>query len=315
VRILRDHEGTLGHGPRVVAIGVFDGLHRGHQALLRAAQTVADGAAVAVVTFDPHPASVLAPDRAPLLLGRLDQRLDELARRGVDAVRLVTFDAGLARESAESFVERVLVAECHATMVVVGEDFRFGHDRRGDVAMLRDLGARFGFEVAPLAVVGEGSRWSSTAVRSALAAGDLASANAVLGRPFTMRAEVEHGDQRGRELGYPTANLRLESYLATPVDGVYAGAARVNHQWVAAAISVGTRPQFYDDGARLIEVHLPGFTGDLYGVTLDVAFLEHLRPMAVFDDLEALTAQMARDTDHSQAIFNSFSPQAHQLLG
>ena len=315
MRVLRDHEGTLGAGPRVVAVGVFDGLHRGHQALLRSCLTLADGAATAVVTFDPHPAVVLAPDRAPSQLATLEQRLEGLEVLGVDAVRVVTFSDELARESAESFVERVLLAECAASIVVVGEDFRFGHDRQGDVSLLRTMGERHGFVVAPLAIVGDGRRWSSTTVRAALAQGDLASANDVLGRPFTVRGVVERGDQRGRELGYPTANLRLTPRQALPSDGVYAGAARVHGAWRSAAISVGTRPQFYADGSRLVEVHLPGFAGDLYDQTLDVAFLERLRTMDVFDSLEALVAQMEADTARSVEIFENFSPRDHQLLG
>ena len=170
MRVLRDHEGTLGPGPRVVAVGVFDGLHRGHQALLRSCLTLADGAATAVVTFDPHPAVVLAPDRAPSQLATLEQRLEGLEVLGVDAVRVVTFSDELARESAESFVERVLLAECAASIVVVGEDFRFGHDRQGDVSLLRTMGERHGFVVAPLAIVGDSHRWSSTTVRAALVA-------------------------------------------------------------------------------------------------------------------------------------------------
>ena len=197
-------------------------------------------------------------------------------------MRVLTFSERLASETAQEFIERVLVNELHASVVVVGEDFHFGHDREGTVAMLRDVGAERGFEVVSPSLFGEPERWSSTSVRRALESGDLDVAREVLGRPFTLRGFVVHGDERGAELGFPTANLALADNQPLPKEGVYAGVARVDDNWWPAAISVGTRPQFYDDGDVLVEVYLLGYEGNLYGSTLDVAFLARLREQLTF---------------------------------
>jgi riboflavin kinase/FMN adenylyltransferase len=302
----------------VVAVGVFDGLHRGHQRVLATAAHLAhdhDALAVAA-TFDPHPAEVLDPAGAPRLVATLDQRLEGFAALGVDVARVITFDESLAAESAEEFVQRVLVDELRAVGVVVGEDFRFGHERHGDVALLERLGRREGFAVVPAPPYGEGERWSSTGVRRDLAAGDVAGAAAMLGRPFVLRADVARGDGRGREIGFPTANLVTASRQALPAKGIYAGAALTGQgAWWPAAISVGTRPQFYDDGATLVEAHLPGYDGDLYGASLDVAFLERLRDEAVFSDVAALADQIGRDVAATTRRFQEFSPEDSALLG
>ena len=199
--------------------------------------------------------------------------------------------------------------------IVVGEDFHFGHDREGDVDLLGTLGERYHFVVHPAPIFGEGIRWSSTSVRESLQAGDLALANKILGRPFTLRATVVHGDARGRELGFPTANLRVSSRHLVPGIGIYAGAAKVGGQWWPGAISVGTRPQFYDDGSVLVEVYVAGFGGDLYDSVLDVAFLEHLRGEMVYEDVAQLVRQIERDVEQTVAIFAKFSPSANILLG
>jgi riboflavin kinase/FMN adenylyltransferase len=180
---------------------------------------------------------------------------------------------------------------------------------------LEEVGLRHHFEVHPAPIFGDGSRWSSTSVRESLQAGDLAMANKILGRPFTLRAEVVHGDARGRELGFPTANLRFSNRQLVPGIGIYAGAVRTRGEWRAGAVSIGTRPQFYDDASVLVEVHLPGFSGDLYESVLDVAFLEHLRAELVFEGVPQLTHQIALDVEQTTAIFEDFSSTASVLLG
>jgi riboflavin kinase/FMN adenylyltransferase len=303
---------------RVVAIGVFDGLHLGHQKVIEEVCAMARerDALATVVTFDPHPATVLAPDRAPRLLATLDQRLEWLSALGVQEVRVLTFDEELSRESAVSFIERVLVAELHVSDVVVGEDFRFGHDRLGDVALLAREGARRGFAVHPAPIYGPGEHWSSTAVRAALATHDLEQANAMLGRPFTLRGLVEHGDARGATLGYPTANVATQPRQQLPGLGIFAGAARtLGARWWPAAISVGTRPQFHDDGAILVEAHVVGFKGDLYDRVLDVAFCSRLRGEMTFAGVAELVQQMDRDVNQTLAIFSDFPSESSALLG
>jgi riboflavin kinase / FMN adenylyltransferase len=313
--VVRDGEASPSHDPSHVAIGVFDGLHLGHQHVIETLLALDGPAAVAtVVTFDPHPAQVLAPERAPRLLQTLEQRLEGLEALGVQQVRLLTFGPELAKLSAEEFVQRVLIDELHTSAVLVGKDFRFGHDRLGDVGLLRREGSALGFDVYEAPTYGE-PRWSSTLVRTALDAGDLETANAVLGRPFVVRGFVEHGDARGRDLGFATANMALAQHQAIPQIGIYAGAARTHDgEWHAAAISIGTRPQFYDDGVLLVEVHLPDFSGDLYGQQLDVAFVARLRGEMKFVDVEALVAQIGVDVEQTRGIFKKFSTSESVLL-
>ena len=302
----------------VVAIGVFDGLHLGHQAVIDMVLHL-DGARArdavpTVVTFDPHPARILAPERAPRLIGTLDQRLEGFEALGIEQVRLLTFDRHLADESAQSFIARVLAEELHAWEVVVGQDFRFGHDRTGDVALLSAEGQRYGFGVYEAPTFGS-PRWSSSAVRKALDEGDIDSANATLGRPFVLRGRVERGDARGGALGFATANLATEPFQLVPLEGIYAGAARTSdRQWRPAAISIGTRPQFYDDGPLLVEVHLVGYEGDLYDTSLDVAFLGRLRAQQVYADVDALVAQIGGDVAQTLEKFKKFSTLGSTLL-
>ncbi|MBW4079300.1 MAG: bifunctional riboflavin kinase/FAD synthetase [Acidobacteria bacterium] len=312
------HEGTQASSePSAVAIGVFDGLHRGHQKVLERLTRVASRHRVrsTVVTFDPHPAVILAPERAPLQIATLAQRLDGLERLGIEQVRILDFDEQLARESAASFVERVLVAELKVRHVVVGEDFRFGHNRDGDVDFLTREGGVRGFDVQPAPIFGDAHRWSSTSVRQFLQATDLEKANQTLGRPFTLRGAVVHGDARGRELGYPTANLKVHSRQILPGLGIYAGAVRTNDaKWWPGAVSVGTRPQFYVDGSILVEVHIPGFSGDLYDQEIDIALLERLRGELVFTGVKELVSQIERDVEQSTVIFEKFSPERYALI-
>ena len=318
MRVIRDAEPSLSDEPSVVAIGVFDGVHLGHQkviAILRRLATERHARAV-VVTFDPHPARLLAADRAPRSIGTIGQRIETLELLGVDVVRVLTFDRELALESPVEFIERVLVGQLHAVHVVVGRDFHFGRDRAGDVALLTREGAQRGFDVWGAPIYGAATRWSSTVVRQALHAGDVELANATLGRPFVLRGIVEHGDARGADLGFPTANLGLATFQQIPAIGIYAGAARLaDGDWWPAAISVGTRPQFYASGELLVEVHLPGFSGNLYDAELNVAFLRRLRGELTFEGVGALITQMGHDVSQSVEIFKMFSPRAHALLG
>ena len=303
--------------PSAVAVGVFDGLHRGHQRVLENLKEIASrhGVLSSVVTFDPHPAVALAPDRAPSQLGTIEQRLKGLEALGIDQVRVLTFNAALAGETAESFIARVLVDEMKATDVVVGEDFRFGHERQGNVSMLEKLSESFGYRVHPATIFGDGERWSSTSVRAALSKGNLDIANDVLGRPFILRGTVVHGDARGAELGYPTANIYSHPRQQLPAIGIYAGATKTQAgEWMPAAISVGKRPQFYEDGQLLVEVHIPGFSGNLYDQVLDTAFISLLRGEMSFDGVDALIAQIDRDVAESVEIFKSFRPESSILL-
>ncbi len=237
--------------PSVVALGVFDGVHLGHQTIVRRVVERARelGAAASVVTFDPHPAAVVSSSGGPAVLATLSQRLEWFEQLGVDQVRLIDFTMDIARQSAEQFVDEILVAQLGALSVVVGDDAHFGRAREGNLETLRVLGASRGFEVESAGALGEGRRYSSSLVRELLGEGDVEGANHVLGRPFTLRGVVMHGDARGRQIGYPTANLDTQEHQALPQLGIYAGLTRVEGDWIPSAISVGTRPQFYD-GAR-----------------------------------------------------------------
>ncbi len=316
MRILSDADVSMGTQPSVVALGTFDGVHRGHQELLAivVAHARQRGALATVITFDPHPASVVAPERAPQQIASLVQRLEWFAVLGIDQVRLITFDEAAAQESASAFTQRVVVDEIHAISVVTGDDTHFGKDRQGNADFLESFGQTAGFSVVRCPSFGGEVRFSTSLVRAALAGGDLDEVTNVLGRPFVLRGEVVHGDHRGRELGYPTANLSLAAHQALPALGICAGAAFVQGEWRCAAISVGRRPQFYDNGFVLVEVYLPGFTGDIYGEVLDVAFLSRLRPEMTFDDLDGLLVQMGLDVERAKEIFETFTPSSPFLL-
>ncbi|MCU0268319.1 MAG: bifunctional riboflavin kinase/FAD synthetase [Acidimicrobiales bacterium] len=296
----------------VVTIGAYDGVHVGHLAVIEQVRELAAERemATAVVTFDRHPASVVRPESAPLLLTDLDQKLELLAATGVDYTLVIRFDETRSRESAESFVHDDLVGCLHARAVVVGEDFHFGHGRRGNVGLLREMGAQLGFEVVPVALVDaqrrptDGEKVSSTAIRAALRAGDLAAANRMLGRPHEVRGVVGDGDKRARELGFPTANLAVPDQICLPADGIYAGwYLRHDGRALPAAISLGRRPTFYEaQHYSLLEAHVLDFEGDLYGEQARVQFVAHLRDELRFESAEALVAQMARDCDAARAL-------------
>lgn len=276
--------------PAVVAIGKFDGVHRGHQYVISQARAVSDGLEVVAVTFDPHPLAVTAPEKLQPQLSDLELRVDLLKKAGADQVYVLAFSAEMAALTPAEFVETILIEQLRTAHVVVGEAFRFGARAAGDVEFLRT----YEFGVTGLSLAGGEKPWSSTRVRAALAAGDVSVANEILGREFCVRGVVQPGDARGRDLGYPTANLSIDSKFAVPADGVYAGWADWEGRLHPAAISVGTNPTF-GGTERRIEVYVLDETPDLYGKTLKVSFVAHLRGQITFDDPADLIAQMDLD--------------------
>jgi riboflavin kinase/FMN adenylyltransferase len=290
----------------VVSIGVYDGVHLGHRAVLDQVRGLADarGCSTAVVTFDPHPAAVVRPESAPLLLTDLPQRLELLEGCGVDHVVVVSFDEARSKQSAADFVEETLVACLRAKAVVVGHDFHFGFKREGDVPFLAAAGSRHGFDVLGLHLHEEAdAAVSSTRIRRLLADGDVTAAARLLGREHEVRGVVEHGDKRARELGYRTANVNVPGGILLPADGVYAGwYGHPDGTWTPSAISLGRRPQFYEDsGDRLLEPHLIDWDGDLYGQPARVRFAEPLRGQQTFPSVDDLIAQIAADVDLARA--------------
>ncbi|HEX6238451.1 MAG TPA: bifunctional riboflavin kinase/FAD synthetase [Acidimicrobiales bacterium] len=309
-RCPRPPEGTA------VTIGAYDGVHLGHRAVIGQVQARARARGVrsAVVTFDRHPASVVRPESAPRLLTDLEQKLELLAETDIDYCLVITFDEARSEESAEDFVHEVLVACLGARVVVVGEDFHFGHGRRGNVGLLRRMGADLGFDVEGLELVGpdgrpadDRSRVSSTRIRHALVEGDIGTANDLLGRPYEVRGLVAHGDKRGRELGFPTANLSVPGDILLPADGIYAGwYERPGGEVHPAALSLGRRPTFYIEAhASLLEAHLlDDFSGELYDEHARVRFVARLRGEARFDSAEDLIEQMVRDCDDARRVLS-----------
>ena len=294
----------------VVTIGAYDGVHLGHRALIDQVRHLATsrGAATAVVTFDRHPAMVVRPESAPKLLTDLEQKLELLASTGVDHTLVIHFDEERSRESAEDFVDEVLVRALKARAVVVGHDFHFGHGRRGNVEMLAHLGARLGFDVLGVTLFESnhlGGVMSSTRVRGLLLEGDVSQAATLLGRPHEVRGTVERGDGRGGpELGFPTANVAVPGEILLPADGIYAGWYEHPDGTVhAAAISVGRRPTFYEHAdTSLLEAHLLDFDGDLYGQRAKVRFVARLRGEERFDSVDALIAQMGEDVEETRRV-------------
>ena len=294
---------------RAVTIGAFDGVHLGHQAVLRLVRDLARarGLSATVLTFDRHPAEVVRPESAPKLLTTPEQKLELLDATGsVDECVVLTFDEARSKEPAEEFVAEVLAGALRARLVVVGADFHFGHRRHGDVPLLQRMGAELGFEVLGLGLVAspdgtiaaDGALpYSSTRVRTLLAEGDVQGAAAILGRPHEVRGPVERGDGRGRELGFPTANVTVPQRTCLPADGVYAGTfTGEDGSERPAAISLGRRPTFYAEaGLLLLEAHVLDYTGDLYGQRAAVRFLHRLRPQERFESAGELVAQMERD--------------------
>ncbi|HEX3609670.1 MAG TPA: bifunctional riboflavin kinase/FAD synthetase [Solirubrobacterales bacterium] len=278
---------------RHVAIGTFDGVHRGHQAVIKGADTV--------LTFDPHPLEILHPAALPKLIMPFEVKRDVIEGLGVRELVVIPFDREFAQRSAERFIEEVLIERLGAERVSVGENFRFGAKAKGDPAMLADR-SEFETRVVPLVEV-DGETVSSTRIRALVAAGDMEGARHCLGAPFMVEGEVVSGDQRGRELGFPTANIVPDDRLAIPGHGVYAAFAN----GVPAAVNVGVRPTFESGRGVLIETYLIGYDGDLYGKDLRVAFVERLRGEKRFPGVEELIAQMRIDVEDAKRVCASFT--------
>lgn len=298
-------------GSTAVAIGKFDGVHAGHRILLERlmADAAATGARAVAVTFDRNPLAVLRPDRCPDSIVSLERKIELLAEFGLDAVLVLTFDEALAAVEAEDFVRAYLIDALDVTTVLVGADFRFGRGGAGDPALLRELGERHGFSVDivdDIFLPGSARRLSSSWVRELLAEGDVAQASRILGRVVDVRGEVVHGHKRGRELGFPTANLAPVSEGIVPADGVYAGWLHDHDTGIRhpAAISVGTNPTFDDVLSRRVEAHVIGDPAwlDLYGHFVTVEFVGRLRGMVAFDGIDALKDEMAADVEAARNL-------------
>jgi riboflavin kinase/FMN adenylyltransferase len=278
--------------PRDLAVGEFDGVHVGHREVIRGADTV--------LTFEPHPRTVVSPDSAPKLLTSLETKAELIAGLGVQELVVIPFDGARAAQSAEAFVQSELVERLDARSVSVGENFRFGHKARGDAALLQRQDA-FATRVAELVEL-EGEIVSSTHIRGLVTAGDVATAQRFLGAPFIMRGLVVHGDKRGRTLGFPTANLVPDAKLVVPDHGIYACRAEVDGEVHPAAVNVGVRPTFTTGRGLLVEAFLLDFDADIYGKPLRLEFLDRLRGERRFDSVDALVEQMDRDVARTRQV-------------
>lgn len=299
---------TVPESAVVATIGNFDGVHIGHQRLIAEVRAEADarGLPAAVVTFDPHPLRVLAPERAPKMILTRRQKIEILASLGVDIIVFIPFDREIASVPAEEFVRRFLTGRLHVASLLVGEDFRFGQGRTGDIALLRRLGPECGFQVRAAALETiDGARVSASQVRDAIRTGDMPRAAELMGRPYVLVGEVVAGHGRGRALKTPTANIDPENELL-PADGVYVTETLVELEWHPSVTNVGSRPTFENAGFA-IETHLPGFQGDLHREKLRVRFLQRLRDERKFDSPEALRAQIADDLGRMRAWFGGTS--------
>lgn len=293
-------------GPSVVTIGKFDGVHSGHRAVISQLRKLADarGLTPTVVTFDRNPLALLDPARCPENLLSTQQKCERLAEAGAGAVLIIPFDREFSQQDSAAFVKTVLVDALHAQLVLVGSDFRYGARGTGTVATLTAEGSDLGFDVRQVADVrsGDGRRASSSWIREALAAGSVAEAAAMLGYLPTVRSVVVPGERRGRELGFPTANLRANPEGLIPADGVYAGWLSVDGATYPAAISVGNNPTFDGVPERQVEAHLLDQDIDLYGKTVEVAFAAHLRGMVKFDSVDALVDTLRDDVARTRTV-------------
>jgi riboflavin kinase/FMN adenylyltransferase len=293
-----------GWGRCVLTIGVFDGVHRGHQQIIgRAVEKARElGLPAVVLTFDPHPSEVVRPGTHPPVLTSQRYKAELLEGLGVDVMCVLPFTQEFSRLGPDEFVHAVLVEHLHATAVVVGENFRYGRKAAGDVAALTAAGRRFGFTVEGVPLQGSAdTTWSSTYIRSLVDAGDVEGAAAALGREHRIEGVVVRGDQRGREIGYPTANLQPLPWTAVPADGVYAGRVIRAGEQLPAAISIGTNPTFAGRERR-VEAFVLDFSGDLYGEQVGLSFTARLRATLHFDDAAELVAQMDRDVERTREL-------------
>lgn len=292
--------------PVALSIGNFDGVHLGHQCILRRLKDAAAerGLPACVMTFEPHPREFFAPDQAPPRLTSLREKLELLEGHGVDRVYLCRFNFDFARVSAEDFINRILVSGLGVRWILLGDDFRFGARRAGDRAMLRTAAREWGFEVSEMPSVDlDGLRVSSTAVRAYLAEGRLDAAARFLGRPYSMSGRVVRGDQIGRKLGFPTANVQMK-HNRPPLSGVFVAQVHGLHGGPhAGAASLGVRPTVAGDGTPTLEIHLLDFDADIYGAHVQVEFLELLREERKYADLNALTRQIGLDVKQARAWF------------
>lgn len=295
----------LDEGRAAVAIGVFDGVHRGHQAVMHDMTRKASslGLVPVALTFDPHPLEFLAPERAPLMLTTVEQRAALLEGCGVGILGVLPF-LEIRDLDPRAFVAEILVLRLHASVVVVGADFRFGRDRGGDSALLSTLGADHGFEVEVVEMIGDGGPAgviSSTRIRALVALGDVAMAAVLLGRPFALTGPVIHGDARGGSIGFPTANLHIPDRMAVPGDGVYAAWAEIAGTRHRSVVNIGVRPTF-GVRKRAVEAHVLGFEDDVYGTAVTLHFVARIREERRFPDVTALVAQIGADRDTADRI-------------
>mgnify|MGYP003343724752 FL=1 len=293
----------------VITIGMYDGVHLGHRTVIEQVKRRARelGARSVVVTFDRHPMSIVRPESAPKLLTNLEQRLELLAGTGVDATVVVSFNDEQSQETAVGFVERVIVGALRTRAVIVGSDFHFGHMRQGNITLLNEMGQRHDFTAEPVRLVpradGVDEPVSSTAIRRALAGGEIDTATRMLGRPHEIRGTVIDGDKRGRTIGFPTANVAVPDGMCIPADGVYAAVyRRPDGSEHACAVNIGRRPTFYNDAQHsLIEAHLIDFSGDIYGEEAVVQFLAFLRSEKRFAGIDELKTQLVSDIEHARS--------------
>jgi riboflavin kinase/FMN adenylyltransferase len=298
-----------GWGRSVVTVGVFDGVHRGHQRLISAAVAAgrARGLPTVLITFDPHPAEVIRPGSHPARLTGLRRRAELVAELGADAFLVLPFTAEFARMSPAEFTHTVLVETLHAAAVLVGRNFTFGHHAAGNVAVLTELGTRFGFAVEGVELTTDEARdhvtFSSTYIRSCIDAGDVDAAAAALGRPHRVEGVVVHGYRRGRQLGFPTANVATPPYTALPADGVYAGLFVLGARRLPAAVSVGSNPTF-SGTVRTVEAYVLDVDEDFYGHEVGVDFVARLRGQERYDDLDALVGAINGDVERTRALLS-----------
>jgi len=307
--------GSPARAPHAVTIGNFDGLHRGHQAMLARLKEEAEkrGLPSCVLTFEPHPREFFAPAQAPARLSSLREKSELIRAAGIDRLHVCRFDRRFASLSPDEFIERVLVGTLGARWLLVGDDFRFGARRAGDFALLKETGARLGFEVESLPTISvEGKRASSTAVREALAAGDMQHAAELLGRPYSISGHVMHGDKLGRQIGFPTANIQLQ-HNRPPLSGIFAVEIYgLNGAPLQGVASLGTRPTVHENGRPTLEVFIFDFRDDLYGRRLRVDFLRKLRDEEKYPDLDSLINQINRDVDNAKNFFKRRDTEAQR---
>lgn len=295
--------------PNIVTIGVFDGVHAGHKHLISQAKEIANksGAVLTVASFHPHPVSQLRPENFLGLLTEPNYRTQLLKLAGADRVEYIEFNEQFASMSPDEFVDEILLSQLKANTIVVGQNFRFGNKASGDVETLRILASKFGFDVEVAQLVGDEQTWSSTRIRNHILAGEVKRARELLGRPHRLSGVVVHGDHRGREIGYPTANIEVQHQLIIPADGVYSALLITKDETLPAAVSIGTNPTFEGVIGRRVEAYAIDRTDlDLYDQEVDLDFLDFVRPMVAFDGLEALLVEMAKDIDKSRGQISDF---------